>query len=146
MEFAILNRINAQIYKCDIPHLYISITDPESRFANLNDCKARIDSLRIKFDDIDTNVDSVDGKRLPKYFDRDKADQVLKFIEKNKEENPELIICQCDAGISRSSATAAALSVLFNGPRSDNWIFNYYNPNMLVYNTLLNHFMDQNLL
>lgn len=146
MEFAILNRINAQIYKCDVPHLYISMTDPEHSFAELNDNESRIDTLRIKFDDIDCNCDSIDGKRLPKYFDESKADQILKFVEENKDNNPELIICQCDAGISRSSATAAALSVLFNGNGSDKWIFDYRNPNMLVYNTLLNHFMNKNLL
>ena len=52
-------------------------------------------------------------------------------------------IFQCDAGISRSSATAAAISKIIYG--TDEWVFNnpHYVPNMQIYRTILNTFYKQ---
>lgn len=46
-----------------------------------------------------------------------------------------LIICQCEAGISRSAGVAGALSKVLN--KDDSKIFEDYCPNMLVYRTVL---------
>ena len=46
-----------------------------------------------------------------------------------------MVICQCDAGISRSSGMAAAIAKAFNG--EDNWLFEHYIPNRTVYRKVL---------
>ena len=100
-------------------------------------------SDRDKFDDVDDKINTVNGKRLPKLFEVDHAEIILNFVEKFKNDVG-TIITQCDGGISRSSATAGALSVIYNGSKSDNWIFKsrQYYPNMLVYRTLLDTYFN----
>ena len=145
MNFAILDRHRVSFHGFDSPYILISITEPENNFPKLPDnYPYRKKTLRLKFDDMDANVDSVDNKRLPKYFDEEKANQIIKFVM-DYQEKVNLVVCQCDGGISRSSATAAALSVIFNGPKSDNWIFNSnkYIPNMVVYRTILNYYAEK---
>lgn len=146
MRFYVLNRLAAEqrdMEKFETPHIHISITDPEREFANLVDNPSRIGTCKVKFDDIDTNVDNI-NKRLPKYFDEEKAGKIIDFVDKKLIYNTvNAIICQCDAGISRSSAVAGALSILLNGNKSDNWIFKYYRPNMLVYSTLLRVMLER---
>jgi len=143
MNFLILNRSMAEIYSYEEPHIYISITDPESRFPVLKDNPNRLKTLWIKFDDVDDKINTVNGKRLPKLFEVDHAEIILNFVEKFKNDVG-TIITQCDGGISRSSATAGALSVIYNGSKSDNWIFKsrQYYPNMLVYRTLLDTYFN----
>jgi predicted protein tyrosine phosphatase len=66
---------------------------------------------------------------------KEQAKDILKFVEIHKDKH--LIVCQCDAGISRSSAVAAALSKIYFD--DDTWVFNdkQYRPNMHVYRTIL---------
>lgn len=146
MKFYVLSRSDVQqevIKKFKTFHIHIFITDPEREFPVLVNNNYRVGTCRVKFDDIDTNVDSI-NKRLPKYFDDQKANKIIDFVDKKLTYNTvNAIICQCDAGISRSSAVAAALSLLLNGKRSDNWIFKYYRPNMLVYSTLLRVMLER---
>ena len=60
---------------------------------------------------------------------------LAKIVKSKKDLN--LVICQCDGGMCRSAAIAAALSVVFNGIGSDLHIFKIKNPNILVYNVML---------
>ena len=50
---------------------------------------------------------------------------------------PEAVIVHCEAGISRSAATAAALAKHYNGDDRVFWMMPQYNPNKLVYRVLL---------
>jgi predicted protein tyrosine phosphatase len=87
-------------------------------------------------------VDDVDVKAVnaPNPFTSEHAIKVLKFVEENKNKT---IVCQCAAGVSRSSGMAAAISKIYNG--TDDWVFgNYrYYPNMLVYGTILKEYFRQ---
>lgn len=56
-----------------------------------------------------------------------------------------LVIVHCRAGVSRSSATAAALSRIFNGNDDEFWQFPPYTPNELVYYTIMKCQMMQDL-
>jgi predicted protein tyrosine phosphatase len=83
------------------------------------------------------------------YFDEDMAKNLLNFVREYLI-NIDLIVCQCHAGISRSSATAAALSKILNN--DDMWVFENerftytstwsvnerWVPNNLIYRTILN--------
>ena len=69
-------------------------------------------------------------------FSKNHAKKILDLVEREKY-NIQHIICVCDAGISRSSATAAAISkILYN---DDSFVFDSprYIPNTHIYNTIL---------
>ena len=155
MIISILSRTEAEGVSAHIilPHAIISIGEPESqqgespdqaKFANN---KQRIGLLRLQFYDIDITSLTNNGyiievqKALKKYehglFTDEHAEQILNFVEDMKDKI-ELLICHCEAGISRSSGTAAAILRILTG--SDNKIFNdpKYFPNMLVYRKILN--------
>jgi hypothetical protein len=75
-------------------------------------------------------------------FNREQARQILDLVLKEKENIYHCII-QCDGGISRSSATAAAISkILYN---DDMWIFDNprYVPNMHIYSTILKTYYEE---
>ena len=62
------------------------------------------------------------------------AQTILDFVQAHRQE-VKLIVCQCEAGISRSAAIAAALSRVVQG--EDHFFFAHYAPNDYIYNTLL---------
>lgn len=72
--------------------------------------------------------------RLPVFFDNKFADKILNFVQINKK-FVDLIICKCEAGISRSAGVAAALRKLFSQDVED--VFRRAVPNTLVYSTIL---------
>jgi hypothetical protein len=51
-----------------------------------------------------------------------------------------IIVAQCDAGISRSSATAAALSKIIRN--DDSFYFKIYYPNKLIYSIILKEYIS----
>lgn len=91
--------------------------------------------LRMVFTDEDSYEDAKRIGQENLLITPDHARQILEFVFRDK--NTELVICQCDGGICRSSAMAAALSVIIKGTGSDEQIFKVKNPNMLVYRTIL---------
>ena len=143
MEFMILNRTQITKISPEVPHVVISITETEKRFPTVkgmkNDNKNLKGVLRQKYTDEDDVEDAkFRGQRWMMMSD-EQAREVLDFVDIQKDDI-ELIVCQCDGGVCRSSATAAALSVILNGSRTDNWIFQNgspYVPNMYVYRKIL---------
>lgn len=120
----------------------ISIQDSAGfgfRFVPERKCK---DVLTLKFDDIDTvrkTFRSAENgyeqvKDTGVLFDSVMAEQIVDFVDKNKDEVDEIWI-HCYAGVSRSMAVAAALSKFFNG--TDEPYFRYGIPNMRVYRETL---------
>lgn len=69
-----------------------------------------------------------------KDFNSKMARKIVKFANKNKSKK---IYCLCDAGISRSSAIACALSKHYNGNDYELWNDWHYEPNKYIYNTIL---------
>lgn len=155
MIISILSRKKAEGISAHIilPHAIISIGEPKPwredyappEFAD-NDL--RLGVLRLEFYDIDmlsiTNagykhdIEKSGGKGL---FTDDQAFQVVNFVNEMKGKI-EVLICHCEAGISRSSGMAAAINLTVNG--SDEEIFKNvkYLPNMFVYRKVLNAFME----
>lgn len=69
-------------------------------------------------------------------FSKDDAKKLVKFV-KMYINDVSLIVCQCSAGISRSSATAAALDECINEKGKSNvWIDRRFVPNKLIYNLI----------
>jgi len=140
MEFWVLGRRHIVNYKCARKHIVISIGDPNdpdpvSLPVNSN----RIDTLYLRFHDWDQRGKELfekDESLFPSavLFDAGMAQRILEFVISYKGKF-DLIICQCEAGISRSAGTAAALSRLMNG--EDEYFFKRFLPNRLVYRTIL---------
>ena len=80
----------------------------------------------------------------PTIKEQDAVD-VLDFVEKYKDK-VDLFVIHCNAGISRSSGVAAALSFIYNG--DDSWVFNdrRYLPNMKVREKILSEAQKRGLL
>ena len=162
MKFKVLSRQAFGEFKSSEPYIAISISDPDSKDVLIGDTENIRFLLTLKFHDIDSVlVNREDCTRcngtgkLPEFkhvnnghcykctdaigikpFDNKDAKNIVDFVETFKNE-VDLIVVHCEAGISRSSATAGALSLILNG--SDKEFFEgSYIPNMLVYRKILN--------
>jgi predicted protein tyrosine phosphatase len=150
MQFLVLSRDRIKDFTLDKPHIIISITDPNSEFASIHPNESCLGILRLKFHDLDNRAKDIIEKTYktsPKakkmvYFSEKEASQIVDFVRAHLD-LVEVIVCQCDAGISRSAGTAAALSKYITG--SDEFYFKHYLPNSLVYTTILEEFnKDEN--
>lgn len=148
MKIAVLSKLFAEGVAPVVgrPYAIISITDPTSDSATFKPNEYCRGVLFLKFYDIDfTDPEKTDDQVavMRDYghglFKDDQAKQIVDFVEEIKDK-VKIIICNCDAGISRSSAVAAAIQKYLTG--SDKEIFNddRYLPNMYVYRKLLNEF------
>lgn len=142
----IMGRGNAIRY-CEQDHfsksIMISVSNPLHEYDRepfTSKTNNIIDILRLSFVDADSPGDlDVYGKKadMEHMFSDEQAQQVVEFVKKYPDEN---IIIHCDAGISRSSAIAAAILRYYSG--NDDAVFNsrYYCPNMWVYYKCLKAF------
>ncbi len=128
MWLLVLSRMRVARVKPNVPYLVISVTDPLRPEAMIAENPLRMGVLRLAFDDVDT---SYAGFRAPA---EDDAEQIVRFVAE-KRTMADLIICQCEAGISRSAGIAAALSRWLNGHDED--FFVRYVPNRLIYRLIL---------
>jgi predicted protein tyrosine phosphatase len=117
---------------CDVPWAAISISSDEGRWAKLSE-ENRVGLLQLQFHDLDR---CYSGYTI---FGEEQARQIIDFAQ-SVWDKIDVLLVHCEAGVSRSPATAAALSVIFKGPGSDQEFFKNYRPNMLVYRTILNTF------
>ena len=131
MQFLVLSRREIENYKCDKAHIVISIKDPETEIVGLPYNDTRLSTLYLAFHDFDDLSKDYPGKiRL---FNKEDAKKIVEFVNHYKNKI-EIIVCNCEAGISRSAGVAGALSKIFN--KDDTEIFKNYLPNMLVYRTI----------
>ena len=131
MSFLVLNRFEAATVVPDVPYLVVSITDPEREEAALAGSPNRRAVLRLSFHDKSGPRAAVLGKIALTTAD---AQAILDFVEAHRHEVT-LIVCQCEAGISRSAGIAAALSRIVQD--EDDFFFEHYAPNDYIYKTLL---------
>jgi predicted protein tyrosine phosphatase len=99
--------------------------------AELAECQHRLDTLRLSFHDLESPQPDLPEAKL---FTHEDSRSILRFVEKNRS-SVRLIVCHCDAGMSRSAGVAAALSRWLQD--EDSAFFRHYVPNRLVYDTLL---------
>jgi len=120
------------------PHVYIiSIVSPESDDVFLPISEDFV--LRLKFHDLDDKYPYESSIQL---LTPDMANQVVSFVKKISAED--LLLVHCEAGISRSSAMAGAISKYVND--DDSLFFKYpYLPNRHVYKLVLRAFYPEML-
>jgi hypothetical protein len=124
----------ASIDYLKVKYAIISITDNTRYFTSYPTSDINMVALlALKFADTDDKEDIDDWKCIS----NTQAKLILDFAFSVKEE-VDTIIINCDAGISRSSGIAAALSYIFNGTDSEIWDNPKFFPNKLVYDTILN--------
>mgnify|MGYP007044048022 CR=1 FL=1 len=129
MNIEVHSRDTIRNIKPKYPFIVISIFDPRSFPAPIGkstNCKG---ILQLSFDD-------VDAKRGMSYEEQSNRDEVCitetqaqliaDFVKAYKD-RVELIICQCEAGISRSAGVAAAIADYFN--QDSNRFYNGSGPN-----------------
>lgn len=139
MRFLIFNRHLSEQqstvdYNCVVPYLWISITDSDEESAKLATNDMCHGTLFLKFDDIEKPYPNMTAKLMSD----DQAKDIVEFVSKNKDEIY-LICVNCEAGISRSSGTALALSLLMNGHDHDIRADPRYYPNHHVKDLVIKH-------
>jgi predicted protein tyrosine phosphatase len=140
MEIIVTDRDTITEMEFEFPYLVISITSVDGEWPDIPENEYCHGVLRMLYQDVDIPKD-VDREelltRMPDLvpFDTKMAREVLDFVAERKDVLQ--VICQCDFGISRSSATAAALGLIYLN--DDSFIFSdiAYVPNRHVYRTLL---------
>ncbi len=135
MLIQVLSEREIKEFQTDKKHIIISICSPGTDRVEIFSDNPPEGILYLKFPDIDKEVKNYPYNYL--IFNRYNARDILKFVNYHKDKI-ELIVCQCEAGISRSAGVAGALGKILNG--KDFYIFNNYLPNMLVYNTILKEY------
>ena len=137
MEFTVLSRDEIKHYNTDKKHIVISVSDPEYDSPRLPENPNRLCSLYLSFHDIDDIHYRGDLEAKMIIFKKRNATLILKFFETFRD-SANLVICQCEAGISRSSAIAASLCKISG--QDDSKFFKEYLPNSFVYNSILKEF------
>lgn len=131
MEVEVRSRLTVNQWKAKETGVVISISEPRSNHPLIEEKPELKEVLRLSFHDIDIETSEFDHSRMT---DED-AKLVATFVEKHK--NVDMMIVQCDAGISRSSGIAAAILKHLTG--DDSQIFNdkRFLPNRWVYSKTL---------
>lgn len=147
IKIGVLSRYQALEY-CQIKHktdsVIISISTPDVDYKDMiiaPDKENRvIDLLELCFMDCD-KPGEVDVYGTPTTIDNlmsdEDAHKVVEFVERYKDKR---ILVHCDAGISRSSAVAAAILKHYTGDDSMIFDSHWYNPNRWVYRKVLKAF------
>ena len=134
MKFLVMSEREILKYNVKEPHIIISIFSPSKTGKAFIPYRPNcLEILYLEFYDLDKDTGQFPYDRF--LFNHIDAKNILNFVEKYRDKIS-LIICQCEAGISRSAGVAGALSKILNG--DDTEIFKKYLPNMLVYRTILN--------
>lgn len=133
MEFMILNRYLVEKISPEISYIVIGATEPNKPKPTIVKNKHYVSDLRLYFSDILEE----DRHRYPSnyLFEIDHARILINFFLRNKKK-AELCICQCDGGVSRSSAICAFLHAITG--KNPDVILEHpnYAPNEHVYNFL----------
>lgn len=140
LKLGVLSRLLAETNTPPaLNHIIISIYTPEDSPPKPKTNKQTLDLYQIAFDDLDYPTETtLKVISNPVLFSQEMAKQIATFVWKYIKEI-EMIICHCDAGISRSAGVAAALSQYYNGDASRFFhTTGPYCPNMRVYRILLN--------
>lgn len=126
MKVFVANRQMIRELNLPIPYLVISVKDPHAKFVEMARDPNRIAALRLECYDLCSPLKGWQG------FTDSHAREIWRVVDKVLPDI-DAIVCQCEAGISRSSAIAAALEKHLNGEGSERYYFETFLPNTMVY-------------
>jgi len=120
----VLNRFSAMDFTAEKPYVVISVTDPDKPDVLLQLSPNLRGLLRVRFHDI--------HRPKPGFIlmDADQANEIAGFV-RQWHDKVEIVVIQCEGGISRSAAIAAAIAHRFSG--DDLYFFQKFLPNQHVY-------------
>jgi predicted protein tyrosine phosphatase len=130
-RFLVLSRSEVKRIAPDEPYIVVSVTNPGLPDAELAPSPLRRDVLRLQFHDMGDYGQPLRDNVL--MTDQD-AEAILEFVERHTG-GVSMIICQCEAGMSRSAGIAAALSQVLQS--EDKFFFANFAPNRWIYRTLI---------
>ncbi len=123
-----LSRTEAQAFHSTDPYVVISLTDTEAEHPCIERTQALRDHLLLQFDDI-YPAQCFDAGGTRRYFEmtENDAESIAMFVQRWWGEVATVVV-HCHAGLSRSTAVAAAIRVhhkqnesdLYEAPRSPN--------------------------
>lgn len=141
MEFYVYSRHALEAARPhEVPHLIVSISTPGSEPARFKTNDQTLEVLRLWFHDLDALKEGYDDKPED-LFSRSQAERIVDMVLAHPQ--AERFVVHCDAGISRSSATAAAIMKGLTGDDSKIFKNPRYYPNRLVYRTILEVWYDR---
>lgn len=123
-------REDAGVFRATAPWAGISITTDFGDWPEVDQANC-VGLLRLQFADLE---EPHSGEKL---FDEGDAQSILDFVGEVWSQI-EILMVHCRAGLRRSPAVAGALSRIYFGHDSAWFQQGVYEPNMLVYDTLLN--------
>jgi predicted protein tyrosine phosphatase len=134
MTFQVLGRASAMIVAPQVPYIHVSITDIDAPKVELPENPHRVAVLRMEFHDTDNASVGITEAQ---------GEEIVAFVKKYSEYPPHvgLIVCNCEAGLSRSAGVAAALAKWLTG--DDTPFFAHFIPNRLVYRRVLEAAMTE---
>jgi len=152
MKIEVHNRMTVEGITPSVPYAVISMTDinrPWAKVAQNEYCRGVI---QLHVDDADVagifnpahlspdQAAHEQQSRPLNIFGDDQAHLLINGVLDWQKAGVQLLICQCDAGKSRSAGTAAAFGKILNG--DDTFIFDnpQYIPNRKIYRTILEVF------
>ena len=141
MNIHVMSRANAMKYSYK-PHsetaAVISISDcaKESPILENNPDNGITAQLKLKFDDVERGETNC--------ITEDDASKIVSFVREYAVDQ-DLLIVHCEAGVSRSAGTAAAIMKAVKGNDWDIFDNPRYVPNMTCYRTVLNAFYSSDV-
>jgi predicted protein tyrosine phosphatase len=117
----------------DVPHIIISITSVATDRATLRLNEHTLGVLRLAFPDYDTPTLAFPESEL---FSEPQARSIWELVLAHRSSTKRIVV-HCEAGISRSSAVAAALRHVLGGGDEAEFFSGRYLPNPRVYRMLL---------
>jgi predicted protein tyrosine phosphatase len=132
-KFFVLSRQTAESTIFESLHATISVFDPWSEQTALPKNMYRVGSLFLSFYDLDQQLPGMNYQ----LFTKEMAREIISFWQENTN-RVDYFAINCEAGISRSAAIAAALCKIDTG--DDEYFFKHYCPNRLVYKIILDSY------
>lgn len=129
MKVANFSRNAIKTYEFERSHIVITLNDPDSPPHELPENPARKGHLVIPVWDLDRELPSIKEG----YFHPAHAREVVQFVKQHMPVSA--IFTACEAGISRSSAVAAALAKVLTW--DDVRFFKQFHPNRRIYSMIL---------
>ena len=132
LNIQILNQGLIASTRPSVPYVVISISGSGMIPAKVNSNPNRYDVLHVTFDDVEE--DDISNTIPISDF---KASEIAYFVLSRYSEI-DLLLINCQAGLSRSAGVGAAISKCLND--DDSAFFKHYRPNMLVYRKVYSAF------